>query len=501
MKIAANFKRFGKEEDGTAAILWAISLVAILGLVAVGWEVGKMGRTQAELQTFVDSVALAAAGELDGNADAITRATSAANNLISDRNTFGIGNDGNRALNSADFLPLVFLNNLPADDQTPIGASIITTNARNAAFVEITARPHTVAMSFLRVLNGLLGRPLGADPRISATAVAGYTGAACDTTPLMFCLPGTDIDVGDMINLRDKGGSSLWAAGNFGFLDVTKFADASFCTGSGAPLLRCMLAARENITRCALSRSGADTDPGQSVGITTAAFNVRFDLYHGPTQSWKNLDIYAPAPNIIRGMEASGNGCSPNQLSPSTDTIALPRDNDLVANPDLRFGNGQWDRDGYLDVNHDLADGIDDDSGSDAHLPPLPLGAALPGSRYAMYLREILHSQDAINNPNAPDILDSSLSETGIPQCATSTPAGPSRRVVVAAGIDCSANPIAGRTLNIPVEQYYEVFLTEQVGTQSEFAIVGEVIGIPDANGIGGSGATGIFRDLVQLYR
>ena len=91
MSIRSSIERFRRAEDGTAAILWAISLVVVLGLVALAFDIGRLGATQSELQSFADNVALAAAGELDGKADAITRATAAAANLVSDSQTFANG--------------------------------------------------------------------------------------------------------------------------------------------------------------------------------------------------------------------------------------------------------------------------------------------------------------------------------------------------------------------------------------------------------------------------
>jgi len=69
-------------------------------------------------------------------------------------------------------------------------------------------------MTILQVLNQLLGQPITTEMQVSATAVAGFTQAACDITPLMFCMPeddpttGTDeseLEVGDMMRLRTGG--------------------------------------------------------------------------------------------------------------------------------------------------------------------------------------------------------------------------------------------------------------------------------------------------------
>ena len=97
--------RFRREEDGTVAILWGTALVAFLGFLAITLDVGRLSATQAELQAFADNVALAAAGELDGKTDSITRATNAAANMINDSQTFA---NGSNVLSGATDYTLVF---------------------------------------------------------------------------------------------------------------------------------------------------------------------------------------------------------------------------------------------------------------------------------------------------------------------------------------------------------------------------------------------------------
>ena len=75
--------------------------------------------------------------------------------------------------------------------------------------------------------------------------------------------------------------------------------------------------------------------------------------------------------------------------------------------------------------------------------------------------------------------------------------------MVIAAGIDCTANVIRGNTTGIPVNEFYRLFLTEPVGagSGSTFDIYVEVVGSAETTGSGASGAGGIFHDVVQLYR
>jgi hypothetical protein len=81
--------------------------------------------------------------------------------------------------------------------------------------------------------------------------------------------------------------------------------------------------------------------------------------------------------------------------------------------------------------------------------------------------------------------------------------AKPERRVLVAAGIDCAANNINGARDDVPVEEFFELFLTHPVGEDgtNNFDIWVEVLGSAGGDGYSSAGPGGIFRDVVQLYR
>jgi len=532
MKILTTINNFKSDQRGTVAILWAISLVAVLGLTAAAFEIGKISTTHSELQSFVDNVAIAAAGELDGNPDAIDRAVLAANNLISDYTTWGVGGDSadNDLSGGDNDFTLNFHATLPNDDRDPLGTPLDPDeDSRIAVYAEVTATPRSIGMTILQAVNQLLGQPITAQMQVSATAVAGFTQAACDITPLMFCLPEDDpltvgvdesvLEVRDMMRLRTGGGGAdPWGPGNFGFIDLDNFQDTSgVCADEHGNTLACLLAAQNGITQCIIQR-GLDTEPGQKVGITNSAFNVRFDIFRSVLNGERNNPDFAPAPNVIKGiMPSGGSSCIGGNEVPTGDTMALPRDDCFatgcgVGGIDGPFGSGNWDRAGYLNTNHDLADGSADGSGSDTHLPALSgvnaafagQYAAFAGSRYGMYLREIAYSNLAGNNT----ILDSSLSESGLPVCSNVPAAdlpGPERRLIIAAGVDCGTNPVSGSSTGVPVDNYVQVFLTEPVGEDGSsppgFDIYGEVVAFPDPEGSGTGGSGGIFRDVVQLYR
>ncbi len=512
MRSLAIITRFARDEAGTVAILWGTSLVAFLGFLAITLDVGRLNATHAELQAFADNVALAAAGELDGRNDAITRATSAAANMISDSQTFA---NGASALSGATDYTLTFHSALPASDLTPLGAHV-TTDANKAKFVEVVLTPKALSMSLASGLDKMLGGTGFDSTDVSAEAVAGFTQAACDISPLMFCLPAnweTTLGVGDQILLRSGGNGGAWGPGNFGFIDLAAFEDTSgVCADEGGNKLACLIAAQSQITQCVLT-NGISTEPGQKVGITNAAFNVRFDMYRAVLNGEKGNPDFAPAPNVIKGIKKNGGGaCIQGNEELTGDTMALGRDLCMLSQScggNNRFGDGTWDRAGYLNRNHDLADGTADGIGSDTHLPALTgTDTQYAGTRFGMYLREIAYgNSNPFPAPNSDAILNPALSETGRPICSTATPGGPERRVVTAAGVDCGTTTITGSTSNVPVTKFVNIFLTEPVGDDGgsppSFDIHGEVVGFPDVLGAGGGagGFGGIFRDVVQLYR
>ena len=64
-------------QKGAVIILTAMSLLALLGFMGIALDFGHLFVVKTELQTASDSCALAAAQELDGGSDALTRATRA----------------------------------------------------------------------------------------------------------------------------------------------------------------------------------------------------------------------------------------------------------------------------------------------------------------------------------------------------------------------------------------------------------------------------------------
>lgn len=490
--MAHRIRSFLAEETGTILVFWGISVAVVCGLIALVFDLGQRASEKQELQSFADHVALAAVGELDGKSDAITRATAAANGLIADRQSFG---QGSHALSGANDISLTFFTTLPSSDTAAM--TTVTTSGAQAAFVRATVAPRTVPWTFGAAFYSLTGRNQ-ASTAVGADAVAGFTEYACDITPLMFCVPNpsfaADANIGKMIRLRSGGQGAAWGPGDFGFLDPNKLAvdqNGPCANLNGVQLDACLIGAIGSVTQC-FSQRGVDTEPGQKVGVEDAIFNVRFDIYKSIMNGKSNNPLYAPAPNVIKGIvpKTNGNGngngpqCINNNVQASPNSLGIPRDTCFANSSCTRYGDGNWSagRTAYVQMNY---------GGTD----PFPSAA----TRFAYYKAEIAaHGGGASSTP-----ILTGRAETGRPMCSPNQSSDPDRRVVIAAGIDCAANPINGRATAVPVKEFVKLFLTEPVGTNvaspPTLDLWVEVVG--SAGGNGGAVSEGIVHDVVQLYR
>lgn len=486
MRRPANIQNLARDEAGTILVFWGIALGVILGIVALSFDLGRASITRSELQSFADSVALAAAGELDGNADAIERATEAANLIVDSQN---FGNTGRTLTGEASYT-LTFHASLPPSDTSAMTAA--TTDPALAAFVRVSVTPTVVESTFGAAFAALTNRQ-NRDFEVGANAVAGLSIYACDITPMMFCIPGPDVwpdpsakaNIGKMVHLRAGGQGAAWGPGNFGFLDPTGALidpDGPCATLNGAQLLACLVGGVDRITQC-FNQRGVDTEPGQKVGLEDAFFNVRFDIYRSIMNSKHNDPDYAPAPNVIKGIVPRGNGsCVGNNSDgpPVSGTLPLPRDDCFPACS--RFGDGDWSagRTEYVNWNYGITPGA----------PNTPDPHPNARTRYEYYLAEIAAA-------NGGPIL-TGRRETGLPTCSSSPPAAPERRILTVAGVDCAKAGIRGSATNVPVREFYKIFLTEPVDS---FGIYGEIVGSASVPGTSNEGIGGRVRDVVQLYR
>lgn len=482
VSLQAALSRLATDDRGGVLGLSVVLLVFVLGTGGLILDFGRVWNSQSELQAFADHAALTAAGELDGGSDAITRANAALAQLISDNQSYAAGDV---TLDSND-LTVTFLDGLPADDLNDDFTPFVTADPTVAEFVRVVVDPHTVSTVFASILTRFAGTDQ-VDIATGAAAVAGFTQYVCDISPLMFCPPaGMDRETlqtwlpGRQIRLKAQ---SFWGPGAFGLLDVNFDPNGPCGTpNTGANFFRCAIAVEQSITRC-FARRGVDVRPGQAAGPSDSGLNTRMDIYTTNLKSSRNDPNFSPAPNVIKGFKSNGSGCI-NNLNPTPSDVApLPQEQCLVdencSGPSVRFSPSQTVDPGQRAdyVAHNYTDGGSADK----------TGGAT--SRYQMYLNEIANS-------GTGDIL-TGLEETGRATCSSNASTDPDRRVLVAAAVDCNTLP-PGNASNVPVMDFYRIFMTNIAGEPDQTDVWVEVIEPIDVNG---GGATGFIHDFVQLYR
>jgi Flp pilus assembly protein TadG len=492
-RLGPVLQRFRRNRSGGLLVYTTLMLPVLFGVTLLAIDASRVYALQTSLQKGADAFALAAAAELDGNGDAITRADNALNTLVANSQKFGV-TPGTVAVQHR------YLTGLPVNDADPIDASYDTVDPTAARFVEVLVTPVQMDTFFPATFIGAASNSL----TTGAVAVAGFGSAVCKFTPLFMCNPYEgviDPDTGQQlelskaandpiyarrqIELRQIGGNqSQYSPGNYGFLEPH--------TGNpGADALRDMLAL-ENPPACFLA-NGVNLRPG-FIATTGSAVNVRFDIFDQAMNSAKNNGDMRPAKNVTKGYTAQGNAC--NSSPDETNAKGLPRDTCFTSgsctNMSGRMGDGVWDFAGYWLVNH----------GTTA-VPAEWL--TTPPSRYQVYRYEV--DNNLIPQAGASGGTTQENGNTSVSACHSSggvDSSGLDRRLLFGAVLNCQALQAAGYDLqgsqgnNLPVAAFMKFFLTEPVGSSQDQSLWVEITDIVSP---GSNGGNDVARDIVQLYR
>ena len=89
--MLGTIREFWNDQRGIAMILVSIMLPVLVGFALLAIDMSRANGLHNDLQKGADAMALAAAGELDGRADSITRADRALANLVSNKYQFAQG--------------------------------------------------------------------------------------------------------------------------------------------------------------------------------------------------------------------------------------------------------------------------------------------------------------------------------------------------------------------------------------------------------------------------
>lgn len=471
---------FLDSQAGSTAAIVALSLTALVSIWALSIDLGRAWNLDTELQNAADAAALACATQLDKTAGARARGILAATGgLVQNDQTLADDGLGDAVTFTAD--DIRFLVDLTTRAEA--------TSDADAHYCEVTTNPRSVSFSFARLV---LAQD---DVSPQAVAVAENNSAYCGIPPLFFCNPIDPIPflpddwAGVGVTLKTSEGSGV-APGNFGLLALPS--DAAHILS--ADEIRDAFGRIRTKQRCL--RDWVVTKPGQTTAIATGV-NTRFDIYPiglptpEGTQMIDNPN-YRPALNTVKGLEKTGAQCTlqpggwrksapqyngpPYSPPPNISVMGYPRDNCAyggacdVYSGGTALGDGNWDRDAYMLLNHDGA--------SSADLPEPDM------TRYEVYQWELATPQ-----------LSENLNEEPAPVCnvTNDTYGAPDidRRVITAAVLDCSE--LNGTEPAVP-EKWVRIFLTEPMGVyDGNNDLYAEIIGEESR------GNDNVVRHIVRL--
>jgi hypothetical protein len=269
-------------QHGAVAIIVAICLTLLIGMIGLVVDLGHMFIIKTELQNAADSCALAAARELDGTAESLERAENAGI-TVGQRNNVDLQNDVVSILAS----DVTFSENLSPNSSYLSRAAGASASSK---YVMCTLRRSGIAMWFMQVLgfgNQAVGSRAVAAIQPSQTSCAIPLGLCKPPPPApTSCAGGGAPDsngmcVGDWLSGRfDAGGGST---GSFNWIDFSPPA-------GGASELASIL---EGSGQCNLSVTAQVGEPGALGNSAARAWNSRFGLYQSGNGN-PNLSSAAP---------------------------------------------------------------------------------------------------------------------------------------------------------------------------------------------------------------
>lgn len=405
------FTALRQDEDGGVLLYFTIMIPVIVGMIGLALEGGQFYHLNSDLQELADAAALAGAAELDGASDAITRATTKAETLLSnDPHWSNVAYSGTYQIN-----PPTFYNALNPDVATTIPAL--------AAYIKVTTVTRAVKPVFLAAIGS------GTNNQTSASAVAGSIYAACNVQPLMLCNPNEPnsftANAGDLFGFTATGSTGGYSPGDFGLLDP------GGQTHAGAGVIENLLAASSPNFCYVDSVSPAQ---GQKTIDVASGINVRFDL--PPSGNPKNIDL-TPAPNVIKGqietVSKNGKSCTFSNTSP----YAPMPGNTGQTQVGSTFVGGSMDTGAaatYWTYHHGAG------------------GWPANATRYSVYQGERAGTYAFVNGTENP-----------APQC-NGTAGDDTRRIISVAIVNCMAQGVQGNSnANVMSSLYADFFLTEPV--------------------------------------
>ncbi|MHA6334645.1 pilus assembly protein TadG-related protein [Qipengyuania sp. CAU 1752] len=523
--LGAFLRAFCIDTSAAIAATYALSMFVLVAIAGVAWDWTRMTAMDSELQNAADQAALAAATQLDGKVDAIDRATLAASNLV--RNGSLMSNDGGTydlAVQS-----LVFFDGY---NQTTDTFGPVTTDDDDARAVTVTIAPREAVYTMTPVV-GLIR-----SGEVIAQASATLGSAICNTPPVMLCNPleddGLDFNPANYIGrgLKLITDNDNGAPGNFGFLangDATGAANLAAALGYDDPPGNCVpgngvttepglkdVVFNALNTRFDISVNGANTCPGGAANCTAAPIS-RKNLVKKTTngancgitgQGWQQPAVgtryIAPFDATTQQARMMNSG-----ERAAVKVIGHPRDlchawseaGNCAVDSYGVIGTGTWDRDAFFQVNYPTV-------GAWSTVVPDADGNGII-TRYEVYLWETeRYFAGQLTNAEKHQS-DGSNWATATPICRGEGTAA--RRTITAAVINCQAEGVQGRTPDVDVAHWVELFLVEPSFTRrvagsssAKLTDANDVyVEVVRAVDVGGDGSTGevVRRDVPYLIR
>jgi len=362
-------KGIARSRDGAIAVMFALMVGVLVGMMALAYDLGRAWNLDTELQTAVDAAALAGATQLDGSDGSRLRAVQAARSELA-KNFDKFANGGTPGPGEVTYLEDVGCTTAANCD----GQAVTNQNFQfykalkptkevaltdgDAAFIEVKVQ-RIVSFSFAAAV----GAVSSASP--VARAVAGNNTYICGTVPLMMCNPqesdtNTNVSapfdymqyVGKGFTLKDLGKGAQLIPGGFAWLapvvcDYTKDIDDpntawdENCTvQKGANALGPYLAAVNPPNICLGNNLVVQTGDIASV---QKFLNMRMDIY--PKNDGTEFDPeYQPSPNYLTGLVPADQPPPPNMADCDYSvTSNNPGGIGAMKKPVKEFGPWRWD--------------------------------------------------------------------------------------------------------------------------------------------------------------
>lgn len=268
MQLSHKYQR----QQGAVAVIVAISIVVIVGIVALALDLGKLYVAKSELQNSADACALAAARELTGSSATQLTIAEAAGRKTGQVNSVLFQSESVAAIN------VTFSDVVNGSYQAAFEGEA----AKNMKFARCGTTRAGIANWLAQVLNILPGTTIGPQT-VQATAVAGLVNSHTNCAiPIGLCKKDVDALASPKEGRWLEGALSEGITGSFKWIDFSPPAGgaqelADLLKGSGL---------------CNLPSLGAEVGESGFVASLADTWNTRFGVYKNkPTQSGSTPDF------------------------------------------------------------------------------------------------------------------------------------------------------------------------------------------------------------------